>query len=145
MAFQPLPRNKQLILYILLSTRSAYRSMIDGFQAGQQSPYKITDLAGLKQRFNDVPLPNGITDDDMANTFLDDSPIQLLLDSSSVSGISSDPKAIIYALAMVYDPTNPDCPCYIEGNLIAQLIADNLPAQKPGGHAPKLILHKNKK
>jgi hypothetical protein len=88
----------------------------------------------LVQRFTtDVAPPSGITPEDVQE--LADGPLTLLFTPGvpdQSGNITTNPTTIASALDIVYDNTNPDCPCYNEGNTISELIIGNLAEVKPG-------------
>ena len=138
----PLTRNKQIALCALLATRSAYRAMVEGVPVigSNAPPNPVQSVAHLLQRFQEVPPPTGITATDIANLTDPTGPLGWLYDpSATISGnITTDPAKIAIALGIQYVPTDPDCPCFMEGNTISNLLATNLGTTKPGAARPPL-------
>ena len=139
----PLTRNKQIALFALLATRSAYRAMLEGVPVlgSPTPPNPVQSIAHLLQRFREVPPPTGITAGDITNLTDPAGPLGWMYDpSASLSGnITTDPSKIAVALGIQYVPTNPDCPCYMEGNMISNLLVTNLGTTKPGAARPPVV------
>lgn len=140
-----LTRNKQLAMYVMLCTRSAYRAMLEKWAVvgGKPQPTSVVDQADLRTRLTTVQPPNGMTFAELtAWTSNSVGPwTGLYVQGSSsphIAQISTDPAVIAVALEMAYVPTNPDCPTYNEGNIISSLLAANLPTIKMASRHPKV-------
>ena len=127
----PLPRNKQLAVYMLLCTRSAYRAQLEGAPTlGRGGLPEIGTKDDLRTRFTTVSPPAGLTISDMQALVASGTPISDLYVPNPNPGqpnptpgqfgnISFDPALIAGALQMTYDPTDPECPAFKEGDLIS--------------------------
>ena len=146
-----LTRNKQLAMYALLATRSAYRAQLEGVpvKGSGSKPNPPASIDDLLLRFKAVTKPYGISSSDIQVLTDPAGPLGMLFDNKSrppaqLGNITTDPVVIATALNIVYDPTDPDCPGYIEGNLISSLLIANLGPDKPDGVRPKVKYFKPK-
>jgi hypothetical protein len=139
-----LTRNKQIAMSCLLCTRSAYRAMLEGVPlkgSGAQPKPPLTPSEML-QRFKDVPLPDGFTQSDINDLTDPLGPLVKLFDNVSAppaqkGNITTNPETIAFALGIDYDPLDPDCPNFLEGNQTSKSIGANLAITKPVSNRPK--------
>jgi hypothetical protein len=135
----PISRNKQLAMYALLSTRSAYRARLEGVPllGSPNPPAPPQTKKQMLDRFATLPLPAGITRADMNKLIAGQLGDLFKKSAANTGNISADPEAIAFALQLDYDPTDPDCPDPTEGDIIAGLIVNNIPARRHKKRAAK--------
>jgi len=134
----PLPRNKQVALFMLLSTRSVYRKQLEGGKptTPDNPPNAPQKFDEMKANFLKVTPPNGITAADIKTLTDDEATLKQMFVAPGTSkvqrnNISTDPELISAALGIQYDPADPDCPNGPEADIIAADAVKDLPSVKP--------------
>jgi hypothetical protein len=109
-----LARNKQLVLLMLLSTRSAYRGMLEGVPPGGGTADRPKCPKDIVNRAK-ANLPPGLVVKDIDTVFLDELFVPPNFSGAAeapdqINNITTDIKKIMTAVDIDYDPAIPDCP-----------------------------------